>query len=489
MRFLPCLAVLCLPIYSPVVAQEKKTDPKGVEFFEAKIRPVLVQQCYQCHSQESVATKKLRGQLFLDSKAGVLKGGASGPAVVPGKQGESWLIKALRHQEDLKMPPKGKLPPEVIADFAKWIDMGAPDPRDGTVIVKKEIDIAAGKKYWAFAPLGKVAVPQVKNDAWARTPLDRFILDKLEAKKLTPSAMASKEKLIRRVYFDLHGLPPSPADIEAFVQDPAGDAYEKVVDRLLASEHYGERWARHWLDLARFAESGGYEFDGDRPNAYHYRDFVIKALNQDIPYSEFVRLQVAGEQLRPNDVFAASATGFLVSGPYPGQTTAKTLSLIRYNHLDDMVSTLGSAMLGLSVGCARCHDHKYDPIPQQDYYRMIACLSRTDSENAKIDLNPVVTQKARAVFDAEHAPCWRPAIASRRTTCRPCWPTSPGAPRLRSSLSSSEKLLAALRMAKRTNLRRTCRHPRPTSKISLPSALMLVPASSRLSRSVWSRLP
>jgi len=387
-------------------AQEKKLDAKQVEFFESKIRPVLVQQCYQCHSEEAAKNKKLRGHLLLDSKAGVLKGGDSGIVVVPGKSAESLLIKALKHvSDDLKMPPKGKLPNETIADFAKWIDMGAPDPRDGTIVIaKKQIDIVAGKKYWAFAPLNKTAPPQVNNAAWARTPIDRFILAKLEEKKLTPNTPIGKEKLIRRAYYDLLGLPPTPAEIDAFLQDKSATAYEQLIDRLLQSDHYGERWARHWLDLARFAESSGYEFDGDRPSAYPYRDFVIKALNDDMPYDQFVRWQVAGDQLEPYSIQAMAATGFVVSGPYPGQTTSKTLATIRYNHLDDMVATLSSAMLGMSVGCARCHDHKYDPIPQEDYYRLVSCFARTDSTTAQVDTNPEGFKKAKAAFDLVHNP-------------------------------------------------------------------------------------
>lgn len=397
--------LLSLVIGLTLVATVPAQNVKGIEFFETKIRPVLAQHCYACHSQEAQKNKKLRGELFLDSSAGLRKGGASGPVVVPGKSKESLLVQALRHQGDTKMPPKGKLADDVIAAFAQWIDMGVPDPRAGAEAgPTKVIDIAAGKKYWAFQPLAASAIPAVKNVAWARTPVDRFILARLEDTKLTPNGLVSREKLLRRAYFDLLGLPPTPAEAAAFLNDTAPDAYERLIDRLLASEHYGERWGRHWLDLVRFAESGGYEFDKDRPGAYHYRDFVIKALNQDMPFDEFVRLQVAGDHLQPGDFLATSATGFLVAGPYPGQTTAKTLALIRYNHLDDMLATLGSSVLGLSVGCARCHAHKYDPIPQEDYYRLLACLARTDSADLKIDPNPGPYLKAKAIFDKAHAP-------------------------------------------------------------------------------------
>ena len=304
------------------------------------------------------------------------------------------------------MPPKGKLPDAVIADLAKWVDMGAPDPRDGSVLpAKRIIDLDSSKKNWAFRALTPVRPPEVKNASWTRTPIDRFILARLESKGLAPARPLDRGQLIRRVSFDLLGLPPTPEEIDAFVKDASPDAYEKLIDRLLQSERYGERWARHWLDLARFAESGGYEFDGDRPGAYQFRDFVIKALNDGMPYDEFVRLQLAGDHLKPDDLTAAAATGFLVAGPYPGQTTAKTLEPIRYDHLDDMISTVGTGLLGLSLGCARCHEHKYDPIPQQDYYHLLANLARTDSMTQyKLDPNPEVYRRAKSVFDKAHAP-------------------------------------------------------------------------------------
>ena len=202
----------------------------------------------------------------------------------------------------------------------------------------------------------------MKNDAWVRNEVDRFILARLEAKGLKPNDAASRRTLIRRVYFDLWGLPPTPADVEAFVNDSSPDAYEHLIDRLLDGQHYGERWARHWLDLARFAESNGYAFDKDRPAAYHYRDFVIKALNEDMPYDRFVRLQIAGDQIEPKDYMAQAATGFLAAGPFTSQQTQKERERSRYEQLDDVVGTIGTSMLGLTIGCARCHDHKFDPL-------------------------------------------------------------------------------------------------------------------------------
>jgi hypothetical protein len=371
---------------APARAPERQAEPDDrIAFFETKIRPVLVRHCYECHSAEAQQAKKLRGGLLLDSRQGMRKGGDSGPAIVPWKAGESLLIQALKY-DGTKMPPKQQLPNEVVADFVKWVDMGAPDPRvaPATAVVKKPAKPEAAKEHWAFQPLRDVAPPPVAKQGWPKSPVDQFILARLEEQQLNPNPPASKEKLIRRAYFDLWGLPPAPADIDAFLKDSTPDAYSKLIDRLLASERYGERWARHWLDVVRFAESGGYEFDKDRPTAYHYRDFVIKALNQDMPYQQFTRYQIAGDLLNPGDYQATAATGFLVAGPFPGQTTAKTNEITRYDHLDDMVSTIGNAMLGLSLGCARCHDHKFDALPQEDYYRLIACLAKTDSAQVKV---------------------------------------------------------------------------------------------------------
>jgi hypothetical protein len=297
----------------------------------------------------------------------VRKGGESGPAVVPGNVKESLLISAIRH-ESVKMPPETKLPAETIADFVKWVEMGAPDPRDGKPLelAKAEIDIEAGRTFRSFQPLHAVSPPDVKNTSWVRTDVDRFILAPLEAKGLSPNKEATRQALVRRAYFDVWGLPPELAEVDAFVNDSSQDAYERMIDRLLDGQHYGERWARHWLDLARFAESNGYAFDKDRPAAYHYRDFVIKALNEDMPYDQFVRLQIAGDQIAPDDYMAQAATGFLAAGPFTSQQTQKERERSRYEQLDDVVGTIGTSMLGLTIGCARCHDHKFDPLPTHD---------------------------------------------------------------------------------------------------------------------------
>ena len=261
------------------------------------------------------------------------------------------------------------------------------------------------RKYWAFLPLKRPPVPAVKDAdaAWRRTPIDSFVLAKLEEKGLTPNGPADRRKLIRRAYLDLLGLPPSPEEVEAFVSDPDPAAYDKLIDRLLDSPHYGERWARHWLDLAHYADSHGYEQDYDRPNAYTYRDFVIKAFNQDLPFDTFVKWQIAGDEFAPDNPLALTATGFLGCGTHATQITQNQVEKERYDELDDIVRTTGTTFLGLTIGCARCHDHKYDPIPTRDYYRMMSTFTTTVRSDMDVDFNPEATKAARAAFDAEQA--------------------------------------------------------------------------------------
>jgi hypothetical protein len=404
----PFLPLAFLPLVCLVAAMPPawaSPSPDAIAFFESKIRPVLAQHCYQCHSAEALRAGKLKANLLVDSRAGMMKGGESGAAVVPGKKEDSLLLAALKY-DGFEMPPSGKLPDDVIADFEKWIDMGAPDPRDepAATLEERSIDVEQGRGHWSYRRLSPVSPPEVKNAAWPRNDVDRFILAKQEAAGVVPADQAARETLARRVFFDLVGLPPTPGELQLFLADASPDAYEKLVDRLLASPRFGERWARHWLDAVRFAESGGYEFDGDRPGAHHYRDWVIRAFNADMPYDEFLRLQVAGDLLKPNDYDATSATGFFVAGPYPGQITAKTAEPIRYDQLDDMVTALGSGVLGMTIGCARCHDHKYDPIAQRDYYAMIACLKNTVHKGIDVDRDPEATRLARAEWEASRAP-------------------------------------------------------------------------------------
>jgi hypothetical protein len=260
------------------------------------------------------------------------------------------------------------------------------------------------RRFWSFQPLRQGSPPPVKNEAWCRTPIDRFILARLETRGLAANPPVERRRLIRRAYFDLIGLPPTPEEVDAFVVDPDPDAYEKVIDRLLASPHYGERWGRHWLDLARFAESHGYEQDYDRPSAYHYRDFVIQALNQDMPYDQFVQWQIAGDEIAPNNPLALMATGYLGAGTHATQITANQVEKERYDELDDMAATIGTSLLGMTVGCARCHDHKFDPIPTRDYYRLVSTFTTTVRSDIDLDLHPERYRQAKAEFDRQHAP-------------------------------------------------------------------------------------
>jgi hypothetical protein len=389
---------------SPAAAGDVKLAAAEVEFFESKIRPLLVQRCYECHARDS---KELQGGLYLDSRGGWLKGGDTGPAIVPGKPDESRLIRAVRYDNnDLQMPPSGKLPAAEIALLEEWVRRGAPDPRSGDEPQRRamEIDYQAARQFWSFRPVVEVPLPAVQDAAWCRTPIDRFVRAKQESLGLTPAPQADRRRLIRRAYFDLLGLPPSPEAIAAFEADQRGDAYERLIDELLDSPHFGERWGRHWLDVARFAESHGFEQDYDRPHAYHYRDFVIKALNADMAYDQFVRWQLAGDELEPDNPLAMMATGFLGAGVFPTQITANEVEKSRYDALDDMAATMGTALLGLTIGCARCHDHKFDPISTHDYYRLVSTFTTTVRSDIELDLEPHVYRQAKEAFDAEHAP-------------------------------------------------------------------------------------
>jgi hypothetical protein len=368
----------------------------ALALFESKIRPVLVKHCYECHSAKA---KSLKGGLLLDTRDGIYRGGDTGPAVVSGKPTESLILQALEYRDDsVQMPPKGKLAASVIKDFRRWIASGALDPREGDGAADEN---AAAVKLWSLQPLAEPAVPTA-NDPWIRTDVDRFIWAKLVKKGLRPQAIVTPRRLIRRAYFDLIGLPPSPEQIESFVNDDDPRAYAKLVDDLLDSPHFGERWGRHWLDVARYADSSGYEFDCTRTHAYHYRDFVIEAFNRDQPYDEFIRWQIAGDELAPDNPLAHKATGFLACGPMNSVVTEFDAEKERYNVLDDWVATIGTAMLGLTTGCARCHDHKFDPLPAEDYYRMASTFTTTVRVNRNIDLDPAATRQARAAHAERH---------------------------------------------------------------------------------------
>jgi len=368
--------IACLTA-SPAPAQDKPRPPDAaaLAFFESKIRPVLVKDCYSCHSADT--KKGPKGGLLLDTREGLLRGGDSGRAVVPGKPTESLLIKALHGDGVPEMPPKGKLPDEVIADFERWVKMGAPDPRDGKAAVAAGIDIAKGKEFWSFRPVKEPVPPQPDR------PIDSFLSAEWEKHGLRPAPEADPRTLVRRLFIDLTGLPPSPDDVDAFVRDPSPAAYERLVDRLLASPRYGERWGRHWLDLARYADSNGKDENLTFHEAHLYRDYVIRSFNADKPFDRFVKEQLAGDLMpaadsRERDELL-TATGFLVIGPKV--LAERDKPKLRMDVVDEQIDTIGKVFLGLTLGCARCHDHKFDPIPQADYYALAGILMSTRTLN------------------------------------------------------------------------------------------------------------
>ena len=350
-------------------------DPAQIEFFEKKIRPVLVERCYECHSAEAAKAGKLEGKLALDSRAGIRQGGESGPAVMPGDVAASTIIGALKH-EGLEMPPGEKLPAEVVADFVTWVQHGAADPRDGAAVGSAAIDIEQGRKFWSFVPPVAHSRPAVQDAAWPTRELDWFIRATHEAKGVTPVAAATREEWLRRVTFDLTGLPPSPEELDAFLADRSAEAFATVVERLLASPQFGERWARHWLDVARYADDlGGTAFVTKAPHAFRYRDWVVNAFNADMPYDQFVRLQLAGDLLAEpkDDHFTRLAgLGFQGLGQKFSDNAVGMAKKKAADELDDRVDTVTRGLLGLTVSCARCHDHKFDPIPTRDYYSLAA---------------------------------------------------------------------------------------------------------------------
>ncbi len=355
--------------------------PEQEQFFEAKIRPILATHCAKCHASTA---EKLRGGLRLDNREALRKGGDSGPAIVPGQPDESLLLQAIRYRdEDLKMPPKGKLPDAVVADFEAWIKMGAPDPRTGPAKAPTGgpvAGLATAREFWSFRPPKKSAPPSVRQTDWPRGDIDRFLLAALESRGLAPVADAGRPRLLRRITFDLSGLPPTPEELDAFLADDSPDAFTEVVDRLLASPRFGERWGRHWLDVARYAESSG-KTNFTYPQAWRYRDWAIASFNADKPYDQFVREQIAGDLLAAgNDRERAEqfiATGFLALGSKAHD--AENRGQFVLDVVDEQIEATTRAFLGLTVACARCHDHKIDPIPQRDYYALSGIFRSTQT--------------------------------------------------------------------------------------------------------------
>lgn len=352
--------------------------------FAKDVRPILERSCWKCHGPQ-----KQKGGLRFDRRQGAITTGDSGKkAIAPGHADDSELIRRTEAVNvDDRMPPKSEpLSPEQIKILRAWIDQGAnwPDSENAASTGRKEMVVTADdRRHWSYRPLQPVSPPAVNDTAWCRTPIDRFVFELLEQRGIKPNAPADRRVLIRRLYFDLLGLPPTPEEVDAFVADARPTAYEELVDRLLASPRYGERWGRHWLDVARYADSDGLESDADRPNAYHYRDFVIRAFNEDMPYHHFVRWQLAGDEYEPDNPQARAATGFLTAAPNEVLTVPMEEEKLRFrfNELDDMAVTAISAFLGLTLGCARCHDHKFDAIPTRDYYRIQCAFTTTAREN------------------------------------------------------------------------------------------------------------
>lgn len=385
-----------------------ETLSANAAFFKEKVQPIFAARCLGCHNDE----RKYSG-FTMETRSGFLNGGWHGPVVAPGRPDESRLYRRVARLEKLYMPlgPGGgtgePLPQEEVAIIRQWIEGGAewpPDPKAEEAEKLRQAKLRQLRKleerpvteeerrWWSFKPPVRPEVPRVRNQARVSNPVDAFILAVLEAKGLQPAPQASRRTLIRRLYFDLIGLPPSPEEVQRFENDPAPDAYEKLINRLLESDRYGERWARHWLDVARYADSDGYEYDRLRPNAWRYRDYVIRAFNQDKPYNRFILEQLAGDELPDRNYDSLVALGFCRNGPFIGDMVLMQNEMTRQDELDDMVSTTSAAFLGLTMGCARCHNHKYDPLGQKDYYRLVAVFAPSVRANLPL-VPPVVAER------------------------------------------------------------------------------------------------
>jgi mono/diheme cytochrome c family protein len=402
LKALPAVAAdpIAVPVALPADHAERMT--KGLGLFKEQVAGLLKKHCIKCHGD------KIQGDLDFATREGLLKGGTNGPAVVPFQPAKSYLLTLIKHEDEPAMPDsQPKLPDAEIAAIERWIELGAPydepliagkkPPRDASVVTAED------RSWWSFQPLAKVTPPKVEAPL-VQNDIDRFIIHAARAKNLSLAPPAEKRQLVRRLYLDLLGIPPTPAEMADALADTSANATAKLIDQLLARPEYGERWARHWLDVARFAESAGFEQDYDRAGAWAYRDFVIRALNEDMPFDQFLRWQLAGDEVAPDDAWALAATGFLGAGVFPTQITANEVERTRYDALDDMLSTTSSAFLGLTVGCARCHDHKFDPIPTRDYYRMLSTFTTTVRSNIDVELDPVISKNQREQWAAELAP-------------------------------------------------------------------------------------
>jgi mono/diheme cytochrome c family protein len=409
---------IAIAVVFATVGAVRAADPAALEFFEKKVRPILVENCVGCHGPE-----KHKGGLRLDSWTAVLKGGDSGPAVIAGEPDKSRLLDAVGYKNvDLQMPPKGKLPDAAIADLAEWVRRGAAWPAEPVTksTATGDFNLAARKAaHWAWNPVRPVSPPGVRNDHWPHDPIDQFVLAKIEASGLTPASAADKRTLLRRAAFDLTGLPPTAAEIGAFLADDSPDAFARVVDHQLASPHFGERWGRHWLDLMRYAETRGHEFDYVSPNAWQYRDYVIRAINAEVPYNQFVTEHLAGDlldrpRLNPAAGFNESVlgTGFWLLGEQLHSPV--DLRQDEADRLDNMVDVFSKAFLGLTVACARCHDHKFDAISTKDYHALLGFLESSSYRQVRFDTTDEHRRTATelSVLRARREPALRRAVAA-----------------------------------------------------------------------------
>ena len=394
-------------------AEKTQFPPEQIEFFEREVKPILKANCISCHGAE----KKAEAGLRLTTREAVLKGSDNNPVVSLESPAESGLLAAIRY-ETFEMPPRGKLPKAQIETLTRWVKMGLPwtEGEAGDLAHRGPpvVDESA-RNFWAFRPVVRPDLPTVKNKAWVKSPVDAFILAKLEEKGLEPAAPADKATLLRRAYYAVIGLPPTAEQVQAFLADDSPDAYEKVVEELLDSRHYGEHWGRHWLDLVRYAESNSFERDNPKPFVWRYRDYVIRSLNADKPYDQFIREQLAGDELDPVTPDGIIATGYYRLGLWDDEPADPLLAY--YDGLDDIVATTGQTFLGLTVNCCRCHDHKIDPIPQRDYYRFLAFFHgvkhygvRSDESVAEASLVSIGGAEDKAKH-AELVAAWEAKVA------------------------------------------------------------------------------
>ena len=372
------LSLLCL---SPVLAESPTFSDEDIAYFERKIRPLLSQHCYSCHSLDA---KVLHGELLLDSSAGLQRGGESGPFIVSGNPEESLLIQAVRYQDGLEMPPKGKLPEAKVADLIAWVKRGAPMPSISEELAfhDQQIDFEQGKKFWSFQPVVEQELPLVKKIEWPQQRIDYFTLASIEEAGLHPAKVADRATLIRRLTFDLTGLPPTPEEVQEFVANESPEAYKELVERLLASPHYGEKWGRMWLDLARYTDftASWLKQPGE---AHFYRDWVVQAFNADMPYDEFVHRQLATDLMEETGPEDLPALGFISLSPTYWKELklpSEIIKVIVADEWEERIAAVTGTFLGLTVACARCHDHKFDPISSEDYYALAGVFASTRSK-------------------------------------------------------------------------------------------------------------